>query len=209
MIKVLIADDHTLFREGLQHILEQASDMQVVGEATDATSTIALVRCVTADVLVLDLNMPGRSGVELISQIRREMPALKVLVLTMHAEEQYAIRAFRSGAMGYLTKEGAAKELESAIKKIASGGTYMTPTVAELLVQNLGSSTEMLPHLRLSDREFDVFLRLARGNTITHIADELHISKKTVSTHKARILERMGLPNEAALIHYAVRHNLL
>jgi DNA-binding NarL/FixJ family response regulator len=208
MIKVLIADDHAVFREGLRRILSDADDIDVVGEATDGASTINLARRIAADVLVLDLSMPGRSGIDLIAQVRREAPPLKILILTMHAEDQYALRAFRAGAVGYLTKEGAVMELEQAIRKAAAGGTYMTQAVAELLIQNLGDPTEQLLHQRLSDREFDVFLRLSRGDSLAQIAHDLCISRKTVSTYKARILERMNLPNDAALVRYALSHGL-
>lgn len=209
MIRVLIADDHAVFREGLRRILCDAEDIDVVGEATDGASTVELARRTAADVIVLDLSMPGRSGIDLIAQVRREAPPLKILVLTMHAEDQYALRAFRAGAVGYLTKDGAVMELERAIRRAAAGGTYMTQTVAELLIQNLGEPTEMLVHQRLSDREFDVFLRLSRGDSLAQIAHDLCISRKTVSTYKARILERMNLPNDAALVRYALSHGLL
>jgi DNA-binding NarL/FixJ family response regulator len=209
MIRVLIADDHAVFREGLRRILCDAEDIDVVGEATDGASTVELARRTAADVIVLDLSMPGRSGIDLIAQVRREAPPLKILVLTMHAEDQYALRAFRAGAVGYLTKDGAVMELERAIRRAAAGGTYMTQTVAELLIQNLGDPTEMLVHQRLSDREFDVFLRLSRGDSLAQIAHDLCISRKTVSTYKARILERMNLPNDAALVRYALSHGLL
>lgn len=208
MIKVLIADDHAVFREGLRRILSDADDIDVVGEATDGASTVNMARRIAADVLVLDLSMPGRSGIDLIAQVRREAPPLKILILTMHAEDQYALRAFRAGAVGYLTKEGAVMELEQAIRKAAAGGTYMTQAVAELLIQNLGDPTEQLLHQRLSDREFDVFLRLSRGDSLAQIAHDLCISRKTVSTYKARILERMNLPNDAALVRYALSHGL-
>ncbi|MDE2203879.1 MAG: response regulator transcription factor [Burkholderiaceae bacterium] len=208
MIKVLIADDHAVFREGLRRILSDADDIDVVGEATDGASTVNLARRIAADVLVLDLSMPGRSGIDLIAQVRREAPPLKILILTMHAEDQYALRAFRAGAVGYLTKEGAVMELEQAIRKAAAGGTYMTQAVAELLIQNLGDPSEQLLHQRLSDREFDVFLRLSRGDSLAQIAHDLCISRKTVSTYKARILERMNLPNDAALVRYALSHGL-
>ncbi|CAJ0702975.1 response regulator [Ralstonia sp. L16] len=209
MIKVLIADDHAVFREGLGRILSDASDIEVVGEAVDGASTIDLVRRTPADVIVLDLSMPGRSGIDLIAQVHRDVPQLKILVLTMHAEDQYALRAFRAGAVGYLTKEGAVKELEKAIRKAASGGTYMTQAVAELLIHNLGDPADRLLHQRLSDREFDIFVRLSKGDSLATIAHDLCISKKTVSTYKARILERMNLPNDVALVRYALTHGLV
>jgi DNA-binding NarL/FixJ family response regulator len=208
MIKVLLADDHTLVRDGLRHILEGTSGFEVAGEAYDGPTTIALVRSTRADVLVLDLSMPGRNGVELVKQIKDELPALRILVLTMHAEQQYAVRAFKAGASGYLTKESASNELISALTKISSGGVYVSLAMAERLAQSLNEPTDMLPHQRLSDREFDVLRRIAAGQTISEIAHELCVSAKTVSTYKTRILEKMQMPHEAALVRYAIRHKL-
>ena len=209
MIRVLIADDHTLVRDGLRHILQGASGFEVVGEANDGVSTIALTRSNAADVLVLDLSMPGRNGVELIKQIKEEKPALRILVLTMHAEQQYAVRAFKAGASGYLTKESASAELVTAVSKVASGGVYVSLAMAERFAQSLNEPTDTLPHQRLSDLEFDVFRRIAAGQTLTEIATELCVSSKTVSTYKTRILEKMQMPHEAALVRYALRHKLL
>ena len=208
MTKVLIADDHTLVREGLRHILQSASGFEVMGEACDGASTLALVRSTEAQVLVLDLSMPGRSGIDLIQQIREEKPALRILVLTMHAEQQYAVRAFKAGAVGYLTKESASAELVSAVSKVASGGVYVSLTMAERFVQSLNEPADALPHQRLSNREIDVFRRIAAGQTITQIAQTLFVSAKTVSTYKTRILEKMQMPHEAALVRYAMRHKL-
>ena len=208
MTKVLLADDHALVRDGLRHILEGTSGFEVVGEAADGPSTISLVRNTPADVLVLDLSMPGRNGVELVKQIKEELPQLRVLVLTMHAEQQYAVRAFKAGASGYLTKESASKELVSALTKISAGGVYVSLSMSERLAQSLNEPAEMQPHQRLSDREFDVFRRIAAGQTITEIANELCVSAKTVSTYKTRILEKMQMPHEAALVRYAIQHKL-
>jgi DNA-binding NarL/FixJ family response regulator len=208
MTKVLIADDHTLVREGLRHILQSASGFEVTGEACDGASTLALVRSTEAHVLVLDLSMPGRSGIDLIQQIREEKPALRILVLTMHAEQQYAVRAFKAGAVGYLTKESASAELVSAVSKVASGGVYVSLTMAERFAQSLNEPADALPHQRLSNREFDVFRRIAAGQTITQIAQTLFVSAKTVSTYKTRILEKMQMPHDAALVKYAMRHKL-
>ncbi|KVH80787.1 LuxR family transcriptional regulator [Burkholderia ubonensis] len=208
MIKVLLADDHALVREGLRHILQNASGFEVAGEAQDSVSTIALARSTDANVLVLDLSMPGRNGVELIKQIREERPTLHILVLTMHAEQQYAVRAFRAGASGYMTKESASAELVAALTKIAAGGVYVSLTMAEQFAQSLNEPADLLPHQRLSDREFDVFRRMAAGQSISEIAHELCVSVKTVSTYKTRILDKMQMPNEAALVRYAMRHKL-
>ncbi|HEV3105479.1 MAG TPA: response regulator transcription factor [Trinickia sp.] len=208
MTKVLLADDHALVRDGLRHILEGTSGFEIAGEANDGPTTIALVRSTPADVLVLDLSMPGRNGVELVKQIKDELPTLRILVLTMHAEQQYAVRAFKAGASGYLTKESASKELVSALTKISAGGVYVSLAMAERLAQSLNEPTDMLPHQRLSDREFDVFRRISAGQTITEIAHELCVSAKTVSTYKTRILEKMQMPHEAALVRYAIEHKL-
>ena len=208
MTRVLIADDHALVRDGLRHILRNASGFDVAGEAHDGVSTIALIRSTPAQVLLLDLSMPGRNGVELIKQIKEEKPELRILVLTMHAEQQYAVRAFKAGASGYLTKESAGAELVSAVTKVAAGGVYVSLAMAEQFAQSLNEPVDALPHQRLSDREFDVFRRIAAGETITEIAQELCVSAKTISTYKTRILEKMRLPHEAALVRYAVRHKL-
>jgi DNA-binding NarL/FixJ family response regulator len=209
MTKVLLADDHTLVRDGLRHILQNTSGFEVAGEAHDGPSTVALVRGTPADVLVLDLSMPGpRTGVELLKQIKEEVPTLRILVLTMHAEQQYAVRAFKGGASGYLTKESASKELVAAVTKVASGGVYVSLAMAERLAQSLNEPVDAAPHQRLSDREFEVFRRIAAGQTITQIANELCVSAKTVSTYKTRILEKMQMPHEAALVRYAIQHNL-
>lgn len=208
MLTVLIADDHVLVREGLRHILESAGDIEIAGEASDALTTIALVRSTPARVLVLDLSMPGRSGIELIRQIRDEKPGLRILVLTMHAEQQYAVRAFKAGAAGYVTKESAGDELVAAVNKVAGGGVYVSLSMAERFAQSLNEPADTQPHQRLSDREYDVFRRIVAGETITEIAQSLFVSSKTVSTYKTRILEKMQAPHEAALVRYAVRHNL-
>ena len=209
MIKVILADDHTLVREGLRRILESARDFEVVGEGCDGPTTLSLVCERDAQVLVLDLSMPGRSGVDLIKQIKGEKPALRILVLTMHGEHQYAVRAFKAGASGYLTKESASAELVDAVAKIAGGGVFVSMAMAERFAQSLNEPAETLPHQRLSDREFDVFRRIAAGQTITEIAQALYVSAKTVSTYKVRILEKMQMPHEAALVRYAVRHKLV
>ncbi|CAD6558650.1 Response regulator UvrY [Paraburkholderia hiiakae] len=209
MTRVLIADDHELVREGLRQIFQRSQRFEVVGEAADTPATMALVRSTPAQVLVLDLSMPGRNGIEVIKEIRSAQPGLRVLVLTMHAEQQYAVRAFKAGASGYLTKESASAELLLAVEKVAAGGVYVSLAMAEQYAQSLQKPEETLPHQQLSDREFDVFRRIAAGDTITEIANALNLSAKTVSTYKARILEKMQMPHEAALVRYAARHQLL
>ncbi len=209
MIRIVIADDHTIMREGLKRILEGAEDIEVVGEAVDGFEVLAHVRKGGFDLLMLDLSMPGRSGVDLIRQIKDEMPKLPILVLTMHDEEQYAVRAIRAGARGYLTKESAATQLVSAIRRVASGRPYISLEVAEQLAMDVMPPSEDLPHKQLSDREFEVFSLLVGGKSITEIADLLHVSVKTVSTHKTRILHKMGVSSLADLVQYAVAHRLL
>lgn len=208
MTNVLIADDHELVREGLHRILLNSRRFDVVGEAGDGPATLTLVRSTPAQVLVLDLSMPGRDGLDLIRQIRKERPALRVLVLTMQTEQQYAVRAFKAGASGYLSKGCAASELVAAVSKVAAGGVYVSVSMAERYAQDLSEPSEPLPHQRLTDREFDVFRRIAVGDTISRIAMDLCLSAKTVSTYKARILDKMQMPHEAALVRYAVNQKL-
>jgi DNA-binding NarL/FixJ family response regulator len=208
--RVLIADDHAIVREGLKRILAADPAFAVAGEAKDGHEVLAAVRAGGFEVLLLDLSMPGRSGIELIQQVKAERPALRVLVLSMHAEQQYAVRAIRAGASGYLTKDAAPTQLVAALRKIAAGGLFITPAVAEALALGLQApGTEALPHKRLSDREYEVFLLLAGGRSVTAIAEQLHLSVKTVSTHKTHIHEKLGLGSLAELVRYAVAHRLL
>ena len=209
MIRVLIADDHAIVREGLKQILLRALDFDIGGEAGNGHEVLEKVRAETWDLLLLDMSMPGRSGIELIRLIKAERPRLPILVLTMHAEEQYAVRAFRAGASGYLTKESAPLELVSAARKVAEGGVYVSPATAERMALSISQPDQTLPHQRLSDREFEVFRMIVAGMTVTEMAERLVLSVKTVSTHKARILQKMQMQNQADLIHYAVRHNLI
>lgn len=209
MIRIVIADDHTIMREGLKRILDGADDIEVVGEAVDGFEVLSQIRKGGFDLLLLDLSMPGRSGVELIRQIKDEAPKLPILILTMHEEEQYAVRAIRAGARGYLTKESAGTQLVSAIRKVASGRPYISIEVAEQLAMDVMPASEDLPHKQLSDREFEVFGLLVNGKSITEIAEMLHLSVKTVSTHKTRILHKMNMSSLSELVQYAVAHRLL
>lgn len=208
MIRVVIADDHTILREGLKQLLQSAPDLSVVGEAGDGHEVLARVRGMDFDVLLLDMSMPGRSGMELIRQVKAERPKLRVLVLSMHEEHQYAVRAIRAGAAGYLTKESAALELVAAIRKVAGGGAFISAEVAEQLALSSMPRAEGPPHTLLSDREYQVFRRLVAGAAVTQIAGDLNLSVKTVSTHKARLMEKLGVANQAELIHYALKHRL-
>ncbi|QJQ07483.1 response regulator transcription factor [Undibacterium piscinae] len=209
MIRILIADDHTIMREGLKRILEGIDDIEVVAEAVDGHDTLAKARSENFDVLLMDLSMPGRSGVDLIRQIKDEMPKLPILILTMHEEEQYAVRAIRAGARGYLTKESAGTQLVTALRKVASGRPYISIEVAEQLAMSAMPADNELPHTLLSDREFEVFGHLVKGKSITEIAELLHLSVKTVSTHKTRIMLKMERNTLSDLVQYAVAHNMI
>ena len=209
MIQVLLADDHAIVRAGLKELLEDTGDIRVAGEATNGQEVMAQIRARDFDVAVLDLTMPGRSGIELIKQVKDEKPKLRILVLTMHSEEQYAVRALKAGASGYLTKEAAADRLVAAIRRIAGGGAYVSPETAERLALAAAPRAEVAPHTLLSDREFQVLQMIAGGRKVGEIAKRLSLSVKTVSTHKTRILQKMGLANQAELIRYAIEHKLL
>ena len=208
MIRIVIADDHAIVREGLKRIVAAAEDMQVTAEAADGTEVMQRVRELEFDLLVLDLSMPGRSGMELIKLVHAEKPRLRILVLSMHQELQYAVRAIKSGASGYLTKESAPAQLEQAIRKIAGGGAYVSAEVAEQLALGAMPGSEGHPHETLSDREFEVFRLLAAGVSVTDIATRLKLSVKTVSTHKANLMQKMGLHNTSELIRYAIKHGV-
>jgi DNA-binding NarL/FixJ family response regulator len=208
MIRVLLADDHRLVREGLKQLLAAAPDVQVAAEAASGDEALALVRGGDYDLALLDMSMPGVSGVELIRQIKLEKPRLRVLVLSMHGEQQYAARAFKAGASGYLTKDSAPALLLGVLRKVAAGGVHVSEAAAaQLLVGSAGGGAA--PHTLLSDREFEVFRMLVAGRGLTEIGDLLDLSVKTVSTHKTRILQKMRLDNTAELVRYALEHGLL
>ena len=209
MIRVLLADDHNIVRAGVREILSDTTDIEVAGEAMNGHEVMALVRSREFDVAVLDMSMPGRSGIDLIRQVKAERPRLKVLVLSMHSEEQYAVRALKAGASGYLTKESVADALVAAIRRVAGGGAYVSPETAERLALGVNENATAAPHTTLSDREFEVFRMIAQGKSVTEIADALVLSVKTVSTHKTRIMQKMNLTNPAELIRYALDHDLL
>jgi len=209
VIRIVVADDHTIVREGLKQILGAQADFQVVAEASDGHEALKRVRELEFDVLLLDMSMPGKSGVELIKQVKAEKPKLRILILTMHEEHQYAVRAIRAGASGYLTKEGASAQLVTAIRKVASGGAYISAEVAEQLALNAMPDATAAPHERLSDREFQVFRMIAEGKSVSEIADRLNLSVKTVSTHKANVLAKMGLSTQGELIRYALENDLV
>lgn len=209
MIRILIADDHRIVREGLKQILSEESGFTVAGEAANGLETLKQIREQAFDVLLMDMSMPGRSGIELIKQIKSEKPKLAILVLSMHKEEQYAVRALKAGALGYLTKESAPDQLVAAIQKIAGGGAFISSGVAERLALELGGNHDAAPHTLLSDREYQIFRMIVSGIPIGGIANELSLSVKTVSTHKTRILQKMKMTSSAELIHYAIRHQVV
>jgi two-component system invasion response regulator UvrY len=206
--KVLLADDHAIIRGGVKQILADTEDLVVAGEAVDEAEVMQQVRAKDWDVLVLDISMPGRNGLELIRMIKDEKPRLPILILSMHHEEQYAVRALQAGASGYLTKESDGDLLVTAIRRVAGGGVHISDKVAELMVHGIRPANEVLPHSLLSDREYQVFNMLVTGQGLTNIAEELCLSVKTVSTHKTRILQKMNLTNFTELIHYAISHQL-
>jgi two-component system, NarL family, invasion response regulator UvrY len=209
MIKILIADDHTIFREGLKHILSEYPDVTVADEAKNGREVLDKIWNNDYDMVLLDISMPGMTGLEALKQLKNEKPKLSVLVLSMHPEEQYAVRALRAGASGYLTKESAPDELMTAIRKISQGRKYITSSLAERLASEVEADSEKPLHDILSDREYQVLRMIAEGKTIKHIAEELSLSIKTVSTYRTRIIEKMKMTTNAELMHYAMKHHIL
>lgn len=207
MIRVLIADDHAIVREGLRRILIDEPSIELVGEASEGFEATRMARELKPDIVLLDLSMPGRGGIDALSDIRIASPKSKVLILSMHPEDQYAIRCLREGADGYLTKESAPELLTQAILKVRCGGKYISGALAEKLVVNLSSSEQPL-HERLSQRELQVLIMIGNGQTVSEIAAQLFVSVKTVSTYRARLLEKMEMENNAQLMRYAVEHGL-
>lgn len=208
MIRVLIADDHAIVRKGLRQIVREQTAQMEIEEASDGQAVLEKVRNGQVDVLVLDLTMPGRNGLEILQEVKALRPSLPVLILSMHPEEQYAIRVLKAGAAGYMSKEAAPDELVPAIQKIARGGKYMSATLADLLLFDLTAQTQKPAHELLSDREYSVLLMIGAGKTVSEIADELGLSVKTVSTYRARILEKLNLRTTPELIRYVVDQQL-
>jgi two-component system invasion response regulator UvrY len=208
-IKILFVDDHALLRAGIKLLLADVADIEIAGEAATVGEAIQKLHGGTWDLVLLDISLPGRSGLDLLKQVKARTPDLPVLILSMYPEEQYAIRVLRAGASGYLTKESAPGQLVAAIRKVAQGGRYVSPTVAERLVDELGGDRSKAPHETLSDREFEVFRFLASGRTVGQIASAVNLSVKTVSTHRRHVLNKMRMSNNADLTQYAVRHGLL
>lgn len=208
-IKILVVDDHSIVREGLKQILADNSRMVVAGEASTGAEVLQKIRVGNYDMVIMDISLPDRSGLEILEQLKQTVPNVPVLILSMHAEEQYATRAFKAGASGYLTKETASEQLIAAINKVAQGGKYVSPSLAEKLVFELVKDSQKPIHEVLSDRELQVLCLMASGRTLTGIAKELCVSVKTVSTHRARILEKMNMSNNAELIRYAIQNKLV
>lgn len=209
MIKILIADDHPVVREGLKQIISKASDLVVEGEALNGQDVIDLMAAGSFDVIVLDLNMPGRDGFEILRELRKTHVHLPILILSIYPEDQVGIRVLRAGASGFLSKDSAPKELINAIRKIHSGGKYVSPALAEKLAVEVTMRDVEVPHKGLSDREFQVLCMIASGKSIREIAETLSLSEKTVRTYRERLLEKMKLRNDVELTHYAIQHNLI
>jgi two-component system, NarL family, invasion response regulator UvrY len=209
LIKVLIADDHAVVRQGLKQILAETQDLIVGGEATNTQEVLDQIRATDYDVIVLDITMPGRGGLDILREIKHERPKLPILILSMHSEDQFAVRALKAGASGYMSKESAPELLVRAIRKVHAGGKYISPALAERLAFDLESDSERPPHERLSDREFQVMCMIASGKTVKEIADKLSLSVKTISTYRARILEKMKMKTNAEVTHYAIRNELV
>lgn len=208
-IRILLADDHTMFREGVKQVLAATPGYSVVGEASDSREVLEKIRRLAVDVVVLDISMPGRDGIDVLKQLKRIKPQLHVLVLSMYPEDQYASRAIKAGAAGYLTKNKASAELIEAIRRIATGRKYISEDVAEQLATDLTKNGDAPPHQRLSDREYQVMCMIGSGKTVKQISDELSISVSSVSTLRARILKKLDMKTSAEITHYAIKHNLV
>ncbi len=209
MIRVLVADDHAIVREGLKRIVADSPDMVVVGEAGNGHDVLEFARNHPCDVVLLDLAMPGKDGLDTLKELKRARPSLPVLILSVYPEEQYAVRLLKAGAAGYLTKESAPEELIEAIRRVSTRGRYVSPTLGERLAFLLGSDSDRPPHEALSDREYRVMLMIASGKTVTEVADALCLSVKTISTYRSRALRKMNMRNNAEFSFYAIKQGLL
>jgi DNA-binding NarL/FixJ family response regulator len=208
-LRVIVIDDHAIVRRGIVEILTERPDLTVVSEAADYGQLRAQMRQHgEVDLLVMDLSLPGKDGIEILKALHGEYPRLRVLIVSMYPEEQYAVRAFKAGASGYLNKASAPEKLLEAVEQIANGHKYVTPAIAQALIEQLAAPDEGMPHEKLSDREFQVLKLIASGHRLSDIADTLSLSPKTVSVYRARILEKMNMGNNSELVHYAVKHGL-
>jgi DNA-binding NarL/FixJ family response regulator len=206
---VLIADDHPVVRDGLKTMLSSDPEVQVVGEARDGDEALAMMNTVEWDVAVLDYSMPGKGGVDLLAQVKHDHPDRPVLILSIYPEDPHGMRALKAGAAGYITKESAGDELTAAVKKVVSGGRYVSAALAEKLAARLTPDQDRPPHERLSDREYRVMWLLASGRSLQQIAEEMHLSPSTVSTYRGRILKKLSLSSNVELVHYAMKHRLI
>ena len=209
MINVVVVDDHAVVREGLKRIIAESGGMNVSGEAADGYEAMQVIKREPCVVVLLDITMPNKSGLDVLKELHAESPRLPVLVLSMHPEDQYAVRVLRAGAAGYVTKESAPAKLVQAIRKVVRGGKYVSASLAEKLVYDLGSETDKAPHEILSDREYQVLCMIASGKTVTQIAEELTLSVKTISTYRVRILEKLKMNNNAEITRYAIKEGLV
>jgi len=208
-VRLLIADDHAVVRQGIRQILSDAPEVRIVGEACTGVEALELMRESDADLVLLDLSMPGLTGLDVVRQVRHERPTVRILVLSVHPEEQYAVRVMKAGASGYLTKDSAPEELITAVRCIASGHKYVTATLAERLAAEVEIGSDKLPHESLSDREYQVMLLLAEGLRVQDIAERLTLSAKTVSTYRTRLLQKMNMRSSTDVVRYALRHGLV
>ncbi|MDX2218641.1 MAG: response regulator transcription factor [Burkholderiales bacterium] len=208
-IKVMLADDHAVVRRGLRQIIADSGDIEVIGEASDYGELTALMRKAECDVLVLDISMPGKNGIEVLKIVHERLPKLPVLILSMYPEDQYAMRALKAGASGYVTKDSAPEKLVDAIRVLAKGKKYITPELAATLAERLTAPEDLAPHQTLSDREYETLRLIASGKKLSDIAEALALSPKTVSVYRSRLLEKMNLKNNAELTHYALKHGLV
>jgi len=209
MIRICIADDHPIVREGLKLILSKTADLSVIADVSNGQEVLEVLRKSPIDLLLLDIAMPVRNGIDLLKQIRKRWPKLPILILTSYAESQYAIRAFKLGASGYLTKESATRDLLTAVRTVVSGKRYVSPALADLLVEHLDDDSDGAPHDALSNRELEVFCLIASGKSLTAIGKELFLSVKTISTYRTRILQKLNIENDAELIRYAIRTHIV
>ncbi len=209
MIRVLITDDHAIVRRGLRQILSETGDIAVTGEAETGSQAINVARQDAFDVMLLDISLPDRSGIDALKQIKKEHPRLAVLMLSMHAEHEFAVRALKAGAAGYLTKQSAPAQLVTAIRHVAAGKKYVTPALAEALANSLGADSEKPLHETLSDREFQTLRLIGSGKSLSGIAAELCLSPKTISVYRSRLLEKLGLRNNSDLTRYAIKNQLV
>jgi two-component system invasion response regulator UvrY len=209
MIRVLIVDDHAIVRRGLRALLSHEFQGAAFGEASDAAQALEQLRKQEWDVALLDINLPGKSGLDLLKELKAEWPRLPVLVLSAHSEDQFAVRVLKAGAEGYMTKDTVLEELAKAVSKILAGGRYVSPALAEKLALRVTKDLTLAPHETLSDREYEVMSRIASGKTVTEIAEELSLSAKTISTYRARILDKLGVKNNAQIVQYAIRNGLV